>query len=357
MLVLEAKQRSLSQPRLLFIVPHFNNTNKLDRCLRSLTEFPPDSCNVQTLVIDDGSDNSNLVGAKKICGHYSVLLMVLDENNGVSKARNVGLNYALKNSYDFAFFIDSDDHLTKKIHSQDFINNELTIYSSVETVDSYENHKEYEKYIVKKNENKIKELQKLVEAYSISPNKIPTLTTCWAKIYKLKTINANNIYFNEKMHTFEDVDFLLRYLFYADKVNFIDEYIYAHTNSTLARSATFGYGKKLNIMFSFLIVARTLKILFKKYKCKESFNRSHFLACYYSITFIRIAVGKKNLTSKIELYEFIKRRLSSRLVKTSFSKYDCRAAGGRRMFPFLIKINMPLIFTLLVLRIAKRRYG
>jgi glycosyltransferase involved in cell wall biosynthesis len=104
MLVLEAKQNKLTQPRLMFIVPHFNNTKKLDRCLKSLKKFPPDSCKVQTIVIYDGSDNSNLASAKKICSHYSVLLMVLDKNNGVSKARNVGLNYAVKNSYDFVFF-------------------------------------------------------------------------------------------------------------------------------------------------------------------------------------------------------------------------------------------------------------
>ena len=151
MLVQEARQNKVTQPRLLFVVPHFNNAKKLGRCLKSLTEFPPDSCKVQTIVIDDGSDNSNLAGAKKLCSHYSALLMILDENNGVSKARNVGLNYAVKNNFDFAFFIDSDDHLTKKIHSIDFINNDLTIYSSVETIDSYESHNDYEKYIVKKN--------------------------------------------------------------------------------------------------------------------------------------------------------------------------------------------------------------
>ena len=109
-------------------------------------------------------------------------------------------------------------------------------------------------------------------------------------------------------------------------------------------------------MFSFLQAARSLEKLFVKYNCLSCFNKHHFLACYYSITLIRISNNRNSFSDKLELYYFIKHRLEKKYIKNCFYKYDPVLAGGRKLIKILIILNQPLILSVVLMRIAKKRY-
>lgn len=90
--------------RISIIVPVYNTSGYLERCLDSIKKqmFVDFEC----IMVDDGSTDSSL----SICRRYATLdtrfKVIAQENGGVSKARNRGLDEAVG---DYVGFVDSDD--------------------------------------------------------------------------------------------------------------------------------------------------------------------------------------------------------------------------------------------------------
>lgn len=92
------------------IVPVYNAEKYLDRCLNSLTEQSYES--LEILLINDGSTDSSA----QICENWkqrdSRIRFYSQENQGVSAARNLGLDKA---SGDYVAFVDADDWITRRM--------------------------------------------------------------------------------------------------------------------------------------------------------------------------------------------------------------------------------------------------
>lgn len=86
------------------IIPMYNSEAYIKQCIRSVTSQTYQ--NLEILVIDDGSAD----GSREICEELSRtderIRLYSQENGGVSKARNLGLETA---SGEYVFFLDSDD--------------------------------------------------------------------------------------------------------------------------------------------------------------------------------------------------------------------------------------------------------
>lgn len=93
-------------PKVSVIIPVYNSAKDLPKCLESLIDQT--YRNLEIVLIDDGStDNSS-----KICDQFadrdSRFVCIHKENEGVSKARNVGIEVA---TGDYYHFLDSDDYI------------------------------------------------------------------------------------------------------------------------------------------------------------------------------------------------------------------------------------------------------
>lgn len=342
----------MNNTKVLFIVPHYNNHVDLGRCIKSIIANV--LCNFEIIVIDDGSTEYHRSKILEFESLQCLKIVFLNFNQGVSKARNVGLNHAIRNNFSHVLFVDSDDHLTEKISSSFFGDSDLVFFESVETIDCYSNFEDFKNYIIKKNANEITSLPNILTQYNSRPNKVSTLVTCWGKVYRTKIIEDSELFFNTQMHAFEDIDFLLRFLCNTTKISFINKTIYAHTNSDNYNSLTFGGGNK-NRLFSFLKLDKPLKRLFDKYHIK--YDKYHFMSCYYSISLVRAAIGRKSLLNKLELYKFLVRRIRSRFIKKCFSDYNVKRAGGRELLRRFVLLKTPFLLTIYLLFIAKRRYN
>ena len=96
------------QAKVSIIVPVYNVEKYIEKCVNSICQ--QDYENLQVILIDDGSkDNSG-----RICDKFSEIdsrIVVLHQNNsGVSVARNNGLDVA---EGKYIGFVDSDDYLEK----------------------------------------------------------------------------------------------------------------------------------------------------------------------------------------------------------------------------------------------------
>lgn len=99
--------------KLTVIIPVYNVVKYLDECLASLASQRMQD--MEVWMIDDGSQD----GSGAICDNYekrdSRFHVIHQVNQGVSSARNKGLNYA---TGEYVFFVDGDDIINKDFFEQ-----------------------------------------------------------------------------------------------------------------------------------------------------------------------------------------------------------------------------------------------
>lgn len=195
------------------IIPVFNREKYIEKALRSVMN--QSYANLQVVVVDDGSTDSSSKIIMDIVKQDSRVEYYYKENEGVSKARNLGLDRA-KGKY--LLFMDSDDYIPKTYVSD--LYNTIKSYPNslvMTRIDNLnENHKLMWTYPdlkmkanVKKNEFSYFEFLKTVlipGGYSGSPCN---------KMFVRKLLDDNHIRFDETIHYCEDQLFCVRY---ADSV-------------------------------------------------------------------------------------------------------------------------------------------
>lgn len=93
--------------RVSIIVPIYNVEKYLEECLESLVNQTLQEIEI-ILVIDGSTDGSEMI-AQKYADKYDNIRMIVQENQGLSGARNTGLK-AAKGKY--VYFVDSDDYIS-----------------------------------------------------------------------------------------------------------------------------------------------------------------------------------------------------------------------------------------------------
>jgi glycosyltransferase involved in cell wall biosynthesis len=88
-------------PRVLAVVPAFNEEESVGRTIEELTSVNPD---VDVLVVDDGSGDHTA----RVARRAGAIVCQLPYNLGVGGAMRAGYRYALRHSYDIAVQVDAD---------------------------------------------------------------------------------------------------------------------------------------------------------------------------------------------------------------------------------------------------------
>ncbi len=102
------RSSSKKKPLISVVIPVYNVESYLRRCLD--TVLAQTYQNIEIIIVDDGSTDSS----GRICREYaskdSRIVVIRQENGGLSSARNTGIHYAHGR---FITFIDSDDTVQK----------------------------------------------------------------------------------------------------------------------------------------------------------------------------------------------------------------------------------------------------
>ena len=91
---------------LSIVIPVFNMEEYLPRCLQSCMAA---ASGIEIIIVNDGSTDGSLQIAERMLEGRPDCLIISQPNQGVSTARNVGLEAA---SGDYVWFVDSDDHIS-----------------------------------------------------------------------------------------------------------------------------------------------------------------------------------------------------------------------------------------------------
>ena len=94
---------------LSIIIPVYGVEKYVEDCIRSCIENIGDSTrNVEVIVVDDGSKDCSMDIVRSLTKGLPYFRILTQDNQGLSVARNTGLNSA---KGDFVWFIDSDDYI------------------------------------------------------------------------------------------------------------------------------------------------------------------------------------------------------------------------------------------------------
>ena len=200
------------------VVPNYNNQMYIGKCLESLINQTYK--NLEIIVVDDGSVDDSV----NVINNYLYddrVRLIKKDNNGVSSARNIGIDNAIG---DYITFVDSDDWIDK-----DSIET-VVKYLITDNVDAVrynyikydnKNRKEFGKMYKLSNRRIEKANFDLINSYLFSNhNNIP----CYSPLLVIK--NNLIVYFNENLKIMEDTVFYYDLLNNINNIYFLDKNLY-----------------------------------------------------------------------------------------------------------------------------------
>lgn len=201
------------------IIPVYNIENYLSRCIQSIQNQTFQDFEI--ILINDGSKDNSLQICKEFAANDPRIILLTQENKGVSAARNNAIRVA-KGQY--LTFVDGDDYvdtnfLDTLLQAIEKKNVQLGICGFCEVI----NEKEKIPYKVVKSQyldssNLYKELflSNHIRGYLCN------------KIFENDIVRKHNLYLNESLRIREDQDFVFRYLKYVENGYYMNNRTYKY---------------------------------------------------------------------------------------------------------------------------------
>ena len=197
------------------IVPVYNAEKYLKECIESLVNQTYK--NIEIILVNDGSKDNSFNICQEYASKDSRIILINQENQGVSETRNNALKIA---SGEYIQFVDSDDlcelDMIENI-AQEIVDNDILVFGYKNLYkDSLEDNICFDEI------NTIDILQeKLFSCGSV-------LGFLWNKTFKASVIKDNDIRMKKDLKFAEDLVFVLEYLKYCSKVKNIKKSLYRY---------------------------------------------------------------------------------------------------------------------------------
>jgi glycosyltransferase involved in cell wall biosynthesis len=205
--------------KLSIVVPMYNTSQWLERCLDSLSSQGLETSAYEIIVVNDGStDNSEEVFAEYKKKHPEVnLSLVSQANAGLSAARNAGTRQA---TGDYIWWVDSDDFVEENVMApllERAIADNLDVHCF--GLQLYYEHGDVEPYpIGDTSEGKVLAGPDFMLKVSMPPS-------AWAALYRRQFLIDNELEFMPNV-LHEDQEFTMRAYFLAQRAAYTPTVVY-----------------------------------------------------------------------------------------------------------------------------------
>lgn len=276
------------------VVPVYNSESYIAECIESILN--QSYKNIELILINDGSTDNSLCILQSYKIKHSNIILLTQENKGVSAARNQGLRYATGN---YICFIDSDDTLDSK-----FIPTLISEFDNPEIDFVYCSRKyNYNGKLI----NKFHRLKrgiysidglcdKLVDDGSMSGFLFSSVCTA---MLKFDLIKNNTLQFNENLHRNEDGLFMLQYCMNARNVSILsDKTLYINRRRTTSASTTYFCNKQKQMLRDAIV--ETYKIHGLIHEATLQLIARRASEAFWDILFLCSKQNKSSITMKIK---------------------------------------------------------
>ena len=207
------------------VIPVYNTKRFLRETVASVLDQP--SKKIDIVLVDDGSTD----GSAQLCDELAAveprISVIHQQNQGVSAARNTGIEYFLLNQAEgYVAFLDSDDLWHKNVFTSERIQwlwdnqgIELCVFGDISTTEGLERYsypKLYQESCIDGGNSAIWKLQ----------------GHFGANLYSIRLLKKWSIRFRDGLKYSEDKIFMLQCGFLAEKVQFIPQLMHIYRRNT-----------------------------------------------------------------------------------------------------------------------------
>ena len=224
-----------SLPKISVIIPAYNAEATIARACRSVQnqEYPE----VELVVVNDGSRDGTGRILEDLAREQG-LVIVEQNNGGVSKARNTGLDRA---SGDYLMFLDADDELAPGVLAK-MMDLALALNCDILAGTCIRVRPDGSSFLSDMPIDRDPSIWQGEEALCVSLKDHPSAYAVWGKLYRRDLIEQHQIRFPDirKTGTYEDGLFNLEVMAHVKKAVFLDKSFY-HYRRSLDGSLTTAY--------------------------------------------------------------------------------------------------------------------
>lgn len=231
-------------PKVSIIVPVYNAEKHLRQCLDSIINQTLKE--IQIIIINDGSTDNSKEIILDCVSKDDRIVFIDSTNEGVSLARNKGIEKA---SGKYIGFVDADDYVDPKMYEKLFDvaekqNASLAICNAMVVAEKMESQKR---------------LQLNDECVEVSDRTVLMLDFLrfkydyanWNKIYASQIIKEYHLEFHKDLAIWEDLLFNLEFIAYLNKMVTLDEslYYYRIHNASVMADSKLLISKQYNLLY------------------------------------------------------------------------------------------------------------
>jgi glycosyltransferase involved in cell wall biosynthesis len=340
-----------NNPFVSIIVPIYKIPEEfLKKCIDSIIN--QDFNNIEIILIDDESPDN----CGKICDEYAELdkriVVIHQKNQGVSIARNSGIDRA---KGDWISFVDADDWIEPNYISK-FYNMSLKSSGDILMCDCYVNYtskqvknKFFNKSIIEaQDENKDRFLlQYLCNKIHGDDLANTDIGSPWAKVYRRNFLINNNLRFDKKLIRMQDNVFNLYAFEKANSLYYEEDYLYHYRKSEFSGFSRFNP----NIITYYELVFNELESFIDNYKKSKVFNIAKKIKVVKSIyVYCKMFYFHKDNTMKIkDINNNLKILLNKEPYKSAISDIEFKYLSLiEKAFTICIKYKMVNLLRILI---------
>ena len=206
---------------LSFIIPLYNSAQWLEKCLYSVLNQDIPEADIEIICVNDGSPDNSAEIAREIAEEHPCIMVIDQENQGPSGARNNGMRHATGK---YLCFVDPDDYVEPNVYGG------LIKQMEEQQLDmlrfNYQTVNEYDQIVPKRgNELTFDYSPQLMTGAEFIANRLDIACNIWRYIYRRTIITDNNIWCFVGDY-YDDTPWLPLVLMKAERLNICDTVVY-----------------------------------------------------------------------------------------------------------------------------------
>ena len=209
--------------KLSFIIPLYNSAKWLEKCLYSILNQDIPESEMEIICVNDGSPDNSADMAREIGRNHPCIMVLDQENQGPSGARNTGMKAATGK---YLAFVDPDDYVEPNIYGklvQQMEDEQLDMLRfNYQIVDENYNHVEKRPF-----EMAFDYSPKLMSGAEFMATRLDIACNIWRYIYRREIIITNNIWCFTGDY-YDDTPWLPLVLLKAERMNICATIVYEY---------------------------------------------------------------------------------------------------------------------------------
>lgn len=211
----------LKMKKLSYIIPLYNSAQWLEKCLYSVLNQDLPESEVEIICVNDGSPDNSAELAREIAKEHPSIMVIDQENQGPSGARNTGMRHAMGK---YLCFVDPDDFVEPNVYGG------LVRQMEEQQLDmlrfDYQVVNEHYEIIPKRAfELQFDYTPQLMTGTEFLTNRLDIACNIWRYIYRTDIIIKNNIWCYTGDY-YDDTPWLPLVLMKAERMNICDTVVY-----------------------------------------------------------------------------------------------------------------------------------